>query len=125
MSSFVVERLVQEEDLANAKSERLELPAELSIGVAIESPAQQRMEMLRAQVDLQRIARVQWEGEVANGAISAAHGTGVADEALDQRLAFSEGQLFLAIGADGQIADPVPRTTRRLTPAARSDRRMA
>src|SRR5262245_37266482 len=117
MAALVVERLVEQEDLLAAQSDRLQAAANHAVGIAIESPAEEGVEVSRAQLDGQRILSVQGEGEIADGANLAADGATVRDEAIDKRLAFAQRELLLAVGADGVVANAVPGAAGRLTTA--------
>ena len=65
---LVVERFVKQKDLPSRETHHLELPAQLVIGMSIQPPRQQGLEMTRTQLDLDRLGGMQRIGQIANRA---------------------------------------------------------
>src|SRR4051794_38766621 len=110
MAAVVLERLVQQEHLPGAEAQRLEAAAQDAVGGAVQAAGDEGVEVLRAEVDLHRLAGVQREGQVAYGAEVVAHGAAGVAQLLDERVALAQDELLLAVRADDVVADAVPRT---------------
>src|SRR5438094_483471 len=76
-----------------------------------EPAAEQRPEMLAAQVHFQQRFAVQRRGAERNAAQAVADGAGQLLGADYQRRSLAEGQRFLAIGAERQVDNAIPLAT--------------
>jgi len=61
-----------------------------------------------AQVDFHKARPVQWKSQVANGAELMADGAAAIFGPRDQRIGFTHGQGFQAMGAEGMAGNVVP-----------------
>jgi hypothetical protein len=114
---LIVERLVQEEDLLGGQPQGIEAFAQLLEGGAIEVSFEESLEVPGTEIDLDRVGGVEGIGEVGDGAHIATGGTAVGLRGFDERVAFSQGEEFLAIGADMLSCDLVPETPGSLATA--------
>src|SRR5579884_1220870 len=119
MALLIVERFVQQKNLTSREAQRLQLPAQLVIGMPIQPPRQQGLEMTRAQIHLHRLGRVQRIRQIANRALLLADDAAMFFGADNKRLRFALSQRFLAIGTDGLAGESIPRTAGRLAATAR------
>src|SRR5579871_6545304 len=92
------------------------------IGMSIQPPRQQRLEMAGTQIHLHRMGRVKRIRQITNRALLLADETAMLLGADDERLALSLGQGFLTVRTHRMTGEAVPRTAGGLAATARRSR---
>jgi hypothetical protein len=116
---------VQEEDFADLDAESVKLAAELLEGERAKAAGDQATKVLAAQVDLDRAKGFEGEGQKAERSLMMADGTALGLAALDERLAFTQGKAFQAVGTEWLVGNAVPVTLILVAAAAGEGREHA
>jgi hypothetical protein len=105
----IIEGIVQQKHAADFQTEGKKLSPQLGERVRTQATGDQGAQVLAAQVNLHRPRGVQRKRQEANGSELMANRATVRFRARDQRLTFTHGQRFHAIGTERLVGDLIPR----------------